>query len=123
MVQPRVREKLGEYLTISEAAQFLGVSPWTLRNWDKAGRLRPLRHPKNGYRIYRHDDLTAVLDSASQSSSSLLNDVPVPQIEWSEIGDREHFVQFYESDEFLISSVVGFVAAALITGDGAIVIG
>lgn len=40
------------YLTITEAANQLGVSVSTLRNWDRQGKLRPRRHPMNGYRIY-----------------------------------------------------------------------
>jgi len=39
-------------LTVGEAAAFLGVSPSTLRNWDRAGRLKAGRHPINGYRLY-----------------------------------------------------------------------
>jgi len=52
------------YLTIGEAAEFLGVSSATLRNWDRSGKLKPRRHPQNGYRIYLHEDLQAVLKSA-----------------------------------------------------------
>ena len=37
--------KLCEYLTVSEAAELLGVSPGTLRNWDRTGKLKPHRHP------------------------------------------------------------------------------
>ena len=46
-----------EFLTISEAAKFLNVSVSTLRNWDKAGKLMPVRHPINAYRLYRSADL------------------------------------------------------------------
>ena len=51
-------------LTIGEAAEYLGVSAATLRNWDRSGKLKPRRHPQNGYRIYLHEDLAAVLQSA-----------------------------------------------------------
>ena len=34
------------------AAEMLGVSEQTLRRWDKAGKLKPARHPMNGYRLY-----------------------------------------------------------------------
>jgi PAS domain S-box-containing protein len=110
----------GEYLTVGEAADFLGVSPWTLRNWDKAGKLKPRRHPKNGYRIYRHEDLQAVLeaDGSGRSPDRLLT----PQIDWSQMGKTEHFVQFYESDDFLADSVAGFAAAAINSGDAAVMI-
>jgi excisionase family DNA binding protein len=41
-----------ELLTIKAAAEALGVSEQTLRRWDKAGKLRAMRHPMNGYRLY-----------------------------------------------------------------------
>ncbi len=45
-----------------------------------------------------------------------------PVTDWSEMGEREHFVQFYENDAFLVKSLSAFVAAGLRTGEGAIVI-
>lgn len=51
-----------QYLTIKQAASILGVSPLTLRNWDKNGRLKALRHPMNNYRVYKMEDLEAVLE-------------------------------------------------------------
>jgi DNA-binding transcriptional MerR regulator len=49
-----------EPLTIAKAAEFLGVSIATLRNWDKGGKLRPARHPINGYRLYKFTELLAL---------------------------------------------------------------
>ena len=49
------------YITIKEASSILGVSPLTLRNWDKNGRFKALRHPMNNYRVYKMEDLEAVL--------------------------------------------------------------
>ena len=40
------------HLTIREAANLLGVSVATLRNWDRQDKLKPHRHPINGYRMY-----------------------------------------------------------------------
>jgi excisionase family DNA binding protein len=57
---------LDEYLTVKMAAEYLGVSPSTLRNWDKAGKLKPHRHPMNQYRLYRRTELEAVLRSAAE---------------------------------------------------------
>lgn len=45
------------HLSISEVADLLGVSVSTLRNWDRSGKLRPRRHPINGYRIYDRSDI------------------------------------------------------------------
>lgn len=50
-----------ELLTVHEAAELLGVSPSTLRNWDRDGKLRAKRHPLNRYRLYRRDDLENLL--------------------------------------------------------------
>ena len=49
------------YLTIKEASKILGVSPLTLRNWDKNGKLKALRHPMNNYRVYKKEDIEAVI--------------------------------------------------------------
>jgi hypothetical protein len=109
-----------DYFTIGEAAEFLGVSAATLRNWDRSGKLKPRRHPQNGYRIYLHEDLAAVLKSARLP---LTDKVPsAPHVDWNAVRGAEHFVQFYESDEFLVEAACGFVGAALRDGEIAIVV-
>jgi len=52
---------LSAYLTVGEAAEFLGVSASTLRNWDRRGKLAPHRHPINGYRLYVKSELERIL--------------------------------------------------------------
>lgn len=54
------REPAHKFLTVSEAAKELQVSAGTLRNWDRAGKLIPHRHPINGYRLYRVEDIEAL---------------------------------------------------------------
>ena len=49
------------YITIKQASKILGVSPLTLRNWDKNGKLKAHRHPMNNYRVYKIEDLEAVM--------------------------------------------------------------
>jgi DNA-binding transcriptional MerR regulator len=49
------------YLKILEAARFLGVTPQTLRNWDKQGKFAPYRHPMNNYRMYKQAELEKIL--------------------------------------------------------------
>src|SRR6185295_16227154 len=108
-----------DVLSISEAADYLGVSTATLRNWDRSGKLKPRRHPQNGYRIYLHEDLEAILKSADLSP---LTDEPlITQVDWTKTSESEHFVQFYENDEFLIESGSGFVDAALRNGGSSVV--
>jgi MerR family copper efflux transcriptional regulator len=52
-----------DYLTVQQAAAVLGVSPSTLRNWDRAGKLKARRNPMNGYRLYARDELQKLLNS------------------------------------------------------------
>ena len=42
-----------QYLTVKEVSKLLGVTPLTVRNWDKSGKLTAYRHPMNNYRQYR----------------------------------------------------------------------
>ena len=54
-------ERLADYLRIKEAAEYLGVSPNTLRNWGRDGKITEHRHPMNNYRLYKKSDLTRLL--------------------------------------------------------------
>src|SRR5205809_659207 len=45
-----------------------------------------------------------------------------PQIHWSHMGRRDHFVQLYESDSFLVDSISGFISASFRSNEGAMVI-
>ncbi len=45
------------YISIKHAAKMLGVTPLTLRNWDKKGMLTAYRNPVNNYRVYRLDQV------------------------------------------------------------------
>jgi len=50
-----------KYLSIKQAAVLLGVSPLTLRNWDKQGKLIAHRNPLNNYRVYLRMDIEKLL--------------------------------------------------------------
>lgn len=43
---------MDNFLTISEAAELLGVSKETLRRWDQSGKFPSSRNPINNYRVY-----------------------------------------------------------------------
>ncbi|MFC1522578.1 MerR family DNA-binding transcriptional regulator [Elusimicrobiota bacterium] len=45
-------KKIKDYITISQAAKLVGVSPSTLRNWDRDGKLEATIQPISGYRLY-----------------------------------------------------------------------
>ena len=50
------------YFSIREAAEILGVTPLTLRNWDKSGKFPAQRHPMNNYRVYKLSALERVIE-------------------------------------------------------------
>ena len=58
--------KLQEYMTIKEAAAFLGVCTNTLRNWGATGKIKERRNPANGYRLFRRADLENFLRDAER---------------------------------------------------------
>ena len=53
--------KITDFLTIKNAAEFLGVTPNTLRNWERSKKISTSRHPLNRYRLYRREDLELLL--------------------------------------------------------------
>lgn len=59
------------FLTIKEAASLLEVTPLTLRNWDKAGKIRAFRHPINNYRLYKQEDIELFLRKIQSSKKKI----------------------------------------------------
>ena len=60
-------ENLRDFLRISEAAEYLGVSPNTLRNWENAGKVAAHRNPVNGYRLFKKEELDDLLRQLQDS--------------------------------------------------------
>lgn len=58
-----------KYLSIKEAARLIGVTPLTLRNWDKRGVLTSYRNPINNYRVYRSDQVELFLRKIENSKN------------------------------------------------------
>lgn len=58
-----------KYLTIQETAEIIGVTPLTLRNWDKKGTLAAYRNPVNNYRVYRLDQVELFLRKIENSKN------------------------------------------------------
>lgn len=69
--------KFNDYLMITEAAEFLGVTPNTLRNWRKDGKINVYRHPINKYTLYKKEELEILLgmvDGTKQTRKLRLGD-------------------------------------------------
>ncbi|CAN5876762.1 hypothetical protein BH18ACI4_BH18ACI4_04660 [soil metagenome] len=67
-----------------------------------------------------------VMNSGSETLQGKLGDLHpsnfAPQIDWRAMDNCDHFVQFYEADGFLLSSLSGFIGSAINSGDGALVV-
>ncbi|MBI2065492.1 MAG: MerR family DNA-binding transcriptional regulator [Candidatus Zambryskibacteria bacterium] len=57
------------YFSIKEAAGILGVSPLTLRNWDKSGKFPAQRHPMNNYRVYKLSALERIIEDIEEGTN------------------------------------------------------
>ena len=60
--------KVDEYLTVKQAAEYVGISPNTLRNWGRDGKIAEHRNPVNGYRLYQRSDLDRLLLEIERSA-------------------------------------------------------
>lgn len=58
---------MDKLLTISEAADILGVTMQTLRKWDKCGKLTPT-HTLGGHRRYRRTDVDRIVTGMTDNS-------------------------------------------------------
>ena len=56
-----------QFLNVKQVARLLEVTPLTVRNWDKAGKLEAYRHPVNNYRLYKIEDVEVLLRQLQQS--------------------------------------------------------
>ena len=56
-----------KFLTVNEVARLIGVSPLTVRNWDAKGKLRAYRNPVNNYRMYKIEEVEALLKQIEHS--------------------------------------------------------
>ena len=59
-------QKLSEYLKVSEAADYIGVSQNTLRTWAETGKIPMHRNPANGFRLFLRTDLDDFLNEVAE---------------------------------------------------------
>jgi MerR family transcriptional regulator, copper efflux regulator len=63
-------KRIDEYMSIKQAAEFLGVTANTLRNWERASKVKVCRNPLNHYRLYDREDLEQLLKTIRESHES-----------------------------------------------------
>lgn len=57
-----------KFLTVKEIASLFGVTPLTVRNWDKKGKLEAYRNPINNYRVYKTEDVEDLMQQIEKRS-------------------------------------------------------
>lgn len=69
-------EVTARLLNVGQAAEYLGVSPASLRKWSNDGLVPTYRTP-GGQRRYAREDLDVFIDSMRETAPSA---VPVPRL-------------------------------------------
>ncbi len=57
---------MSEYLSLSEASEYIGKSKETLRRWDREGKLSAVREPISNYRVYKREQVENLFSEFSQ---------------------------------------------------------
>ena len=66
-----------KFIQIKDAAEMLGVSKLTLRNWDRDGKLSALRHPISNYRVYRLSDIQDIIKKIESGEKPVVKRRPI----------------------------------------------
>ena len=75
------------YFSIKEAADILGVSPLTLRNWDKSGKFPAQRHPMNNYRVYKLSALEHIIQDIEEGTNKSNAEKHIKKLLVKHLGD------------------------------------
>ena len=65
-----------KFLTVNEVAKIFGVTPLTVRNWDKKGALVAHRNPVNNYRVDKIEDVEFLMKGIEDNKTNMR---PAPQ--------------------------------------------
>lgn len=66
------------YYSLSEVAEILGKSKETLRRWDRNGKLTALREPVSEYRVYKKEDINALLKPLLTEIDKSIDNTEIP---------------------------------------------
>lgn len=120
------------FLNVEEAASYLGVSSGTIRRWAQTQELKGLKvglrgdwrftidhllQMANMQRIPSEDDQVKDMSTNQLTASPYIGNLK-PSLAGARETDFDHGVQFYENDEFLLSTVKEFLSK----GDAGIII-
>ena len=54
--------KFNEFIRIAEAAKMIGITPTTLRTWERKGKIASYRNPINNWRMYKSDEIEKLME-------------------------------------------------------------
>ncbi|CAN5205080.1 hypothetical protein BH11PAT1_BH11PAT1_4750 [soil metagenome] len=121
-----------EFLNVQKTADFLGVHAGTVRRWVHTNQLRGVKVGLRGdWRFTKEDILKMVNDTRELHVRDDIQEVSLqeissshlaPHADWSQMSSTAHFVQFYETDKFLLDSLAGFIGEGLRKGEIGIII-
>lgn len=72
-----------DYYSLNEVSEILGKSKETLRRWDRDGKFSAVREPISQYRIYKKEQVNAILDQLSIDYEDTVDNFIVPNKEYS----------------------------------------
>ena len=58
---------MSQFYSIGETAKLIGITPQTLRDWDKHGKLKPHHIASSGYRYYSLEQINQVIGTKTQN--------------------------------------------------------
>ena len=58
---------MSQFYSIGETAKLIGITPQTLRDWDKHGKLKPHHIASSGYRYYSLEQINQVIRTKTQN--------------------------------------------------------
>jgi DNA (cytosine-5)-methyltransferase 1 len=69
---------MNEYLTLSEASEYIGKSKETLRRWDREGKLSAVREPMSNYRVYKREQVESLFSEFNSSVKDTVSNYVEP---------------------------------------------
>lgn len=124
---------------VQEAAEFIGVNAGTIRRWAynkllegikvgirgdwrfTKGNLLKMVNANESVQLNVQEQINTsehIVSNELQNTKQLL----APRLDWNDMSDSDHFVQFYESDAFLLDSLSKFIGMGLREGDFCLVV-
>lgn len=117
------KRNVSEWLSLSEAAEVLGVHPGTVRNWSNQGVL-PVHRTRGGHRRYKRsevelwkqsqadvstDELTSMMQKALMNTRMYISEGRLTSEEWYLKLDDDARQQYRQSGRILLQGLFGFL--------------